>query len=177
MPTATSKKPRASSLTPEPSSLPDADLDRRLNDVPPPAEAACEVEPEVPEFVAGPAEERVESGEGRVESGEGRVESIEIPKSPNPEIPSTLDPRPSSVSISVPAAALPMEQIAAGRYHLSSHVEVQRLSLPQRTALRRLLIGLDAAGQRLADGRRVAKNADVVRWLLEKAEAGFSEKT
>ena len=170
MPTATSKKPRASSLTPEPSSLPDADLDRRLNDVPPPAEAACEVEPEVPEFVAGPAEERVESGEGR-------VESIEIPKSPNPEIPSTLDPRPSSVSISVPAAALPMEQIAAGRYHLSSHVEVQRLSLPQRTALRRLLIGLDAAGQRLADGRRVAKNADVVRWLLEKAEAGFSEKT
>jgi len=170
MPTATSKKPRASSLTPEPSSLPDADLDRRLSDVPPPAEAAGEVDPQAPEFVAGPAGEQ---------ASELRVQGLdlEIPKSPDSEVPPAAPPICREVELSVPAAMLPMEQIAAGQYHLSSHVEVQRLSLPQRTALRRLLIGLDAAGQRLADGRRVAKNADVVRWLLEKAEAGFSEKT
>ena len=151
MPAAATKK------RPPSTSLPDAELDQRLNDVPPPAaEAACEVEPAAPKFVAGPAED-ISRGDAKT------AESPEIPKSPNPEIP-------RSVTLSCPAASLPMTEIAAGRYHLSGHLEVQRLSLPQRTALRRLLLGLDAAGARLADGHRVIKSADVVRWVLEQVE-------
>ena len=70
---------------------------------------------------------------------------------------------PQSIMISVPVAPVP-----PGVY-LSSHVEVQRLTQGQRTALRIMCEGLDRARGCLANGKRVRTNADVVRWLLERA--------
>lgn len=46
-----------------------------------------------------------------------------------------------------------------------------RLIGHQKFALRRLLDGLDAAGARLANGRRVTSPPDVIRYLLENVEA------
>lgn len=50
--------------------------------------------------------------------------------------------------------------------YVSPHVEA-RLDPDQAQTLRRLFDTLDEGGQRLKNGRRIASNADVVRWLLE----------
>ncbi len=47
------------------------------------------------------------------------------------------------------------------------HIEVV-LYGEQQTAMKRLFKGMDEAGCRLKNGRRVASNADVFRYLLEQ---------
>jgi hypothetical protein len=116
-----------------------APLDEHL-EVPPPAEAACDVQ----------------TGDLTAELGPRAQSPIPIPQ---------------SVTISVPIGFVPLNQVREQRYHLTAHVELQLLSLPQRVALRRLQIGLDQSGARLADGRRVVKNVDALRWVLEQVEA------
>lgn len=54
-----------------------------------------------------------------------------------------------------------------------THVEA-RLDPAQARVLRRLLDGLDQAGARLRNGRRVGSPADSVRWLLEQLDEGGS---
>lgn len=70
------------------------------------------------------------------------------------------------VSIEVPLAE------EAGNGYVTRHVEVNRLTLQQKTAQRRLLRGLVAAGERLDNGALVATNADALRWLLEQLAGG-----
>jgi len=81
----------------------------------------------------------------------------------------TLNSQPAAgvvVEIAVPLA--PLDEAA----YMSSHVEVRRLDVPQRTALRRLRNGLNAAGARLANTKFVESPADAVRWLLEQIAGG-----
>ncbi len=65
-------------------------------------------------------------------------------------------------------------EIVVGDYgrrdHVSRHVEAQ-LDTAQADALKRAFVGLDEAGARLANGRRIASNADVVRYMLEQIVA------
>lgn len=61
---------------------------------------------------------------------------------------------------------VPLAEILDDTY-LSNHVQVQ-LTYLQSKALKRAWIGLDECGERLRNGRRVASNADVIRWLLEQ---------
>jgi len=68
----------------------------------------------------------------------------------------------------IPIGPLPAELIAAGKYHITRHVEVGNLTVLQSISLRRLVIGLDLADSRLANGKRPASVADAVRWLLER---------
>lgn len=58
------------------------------------------------------------------------------------------------------------------RDHVSRHVEAQ-LDGDQAAALKRAFVGLDEAGARLANGRRITSNADVIRYLLERIGAGI----
>lgn len=51
--------------------------------------------------------------------------------------------------------------------YLSDHIE-GRLDPFQGSGLRHLVNGLDAAGKRLRNGRRVLTSIDAVRWLLEE---------
>jgi hypothetical protein len=60
----------------------------------------------------------------------------------------------------------PLGSFSADDY-LSRHVEIQ-LDTRQRQNLRRLLNGLRTSGEKLANGRPVATNSDVVKWLLEQ---------
>ena len=61
---------------------------------------------------------------------------------------------------------VPISKPVDGGYR-SNHVDVQ-LTSRQADALHHVLAGLDAAGARLDDGRRVFHKVDVVRWILEK---------
>jgi hypothetical protein len=51
------------------------------------------------------------------------------------------------------------------------HVDVQLRDAATRRAFMRVWAGLDRAGARLKDGRRVISYADALRWLLEQVEA------
>lgn len=62
--------------------------------------------------------------------------------------------------------AVPLAEYPEGVY-LTKHVDVQ-LDEPQARQLRRLIEGLDVAGERLASGRRITTGPDAVRWLLEQ---------
>jgi hypothetical protein len=68
----------------------------------------------------------------------------------------------------VPLGEVPQDQVDAGKYYLTEHFEVGGLSRAQGTGLRRLFLGLEAQGERLAAGRRVASQPDAIRWLLER---------
>ena len=76
--------------------------------------------------------------------------------------PNLLTPVPSTVTIAVPFSSASLDHC-----YISTHVDAQ-LSHQQGLALRRLHLGLDAAGARLANGRRVATPPDAVRWMLEQ---------
>jgi len=65
-----------------------------------------------------------------------------------------------TVCVEVPLAEL-------GDCHLTRHCEA-RLDHRQAVALQRLHNGLDAAGARLAGGKRIYSRPDAVRWLLER---------
>ncbi|MGA2032317.1 MAG: hypothetical protein ABSG68_08690 [Thermoguttaceae bacterium] len=69
------------------------------------------------------------------------------------------------LTIHVPLGALPDPP-----GYLPKHIEVNNLSMAQRLSLRRMLAGLDAAGARLANSRRVTTTPDVLRWLLEQLD-------
>jgi len=71
----------------------------------------------------------------------------------------------SAVTIAVPFSSASLDHC-----YISTHVDAQ-LSHQQGLALRRLHLGLDAAGAKLANDRRVASAADAVRWLLEQVGA------
>lgn len=47
-----------------------------------------------------------------------------------------------------------------------------KLDRRQALVLRRLRIGLEDSGAKLADGTEVSDNAKVIRWLLEQLEKG-----
>ncbi len=51
------------------------------------------------------------------------------------------------------------------------HVDVQLRDCDTRRAFMRLWAGLDRAGARLKDGRRVSSYADAVKWICERVEA------
>jgi hypothetical protein len=63
--------------------------------------------------------------------------------------------------------AVPVARTDLDNCYVSRHVEL-RMSPPQARTLRCVLLGLDAAGERLLNGRRVASAADALRWLLER---------
>lgn len=67
---------------------------------------------------------------------------------------------------------LPLGVVPCG--YVSRHVDA-RLDRRQGAALRRLQDGLDRAGRRLANGKRVISTADAVRWLLEQIDPKASE--
>jgi hypothetical protein len=69
--------------------------------------------------------------------------------------------------IGLPIGEVPMDQVRAGKYHVSRHLEAQ-INLDQAIALRKITLGLDAAGATLKSGKRIIKAADAVRWLLEQ---------
>lgn len=69
-----------------------------------------------------------------------------------------------------PLGELPEEQLRAGQYYLTEHVDVQLDCTRQRRGLRRLWIGLVELRAVLADGRPVKSHADAVRWLCEQLE-------
>jgi len=51
--------------------------------------------------------------------------------------------------------------------YLTEHLDF-RLSIPNRRTLRRLFDGLDEAGARLPNGRRVVSVSDAVRFVLDR---------
>ena len=58
----------------------------------------------------------------------------------------------------------------AGDGYMPRHIEVNRLTERQGLTLKRLVAGADAAGVRLANGKRVTTMTDGVRMLLEMCE-------
>jgi len=103
---------------------------------------------------------------GETEAAKASTEPV---KSETPEMglispigPIAPIPVPSTVTIAVPFSSASLDHC-----YISTHVDAQ-LSHQQGLALRRLHLGLDAAGARLANGRRVATPPDAVRWLLEQ---------
>lgn len=64
-------------------------------------------------------------------------------------------------------ADVPLGRLDPAAYR-SRHVEVGHMTPDQATALKRLAIGLDQQGARLANGKHIDSNADAVRWLLEQ---------
>ncbi|QDU82668.1 hypothetical protein Pla110_44290 [Polystyrenella longa] len=62
---------------------------------------------------------------------------------------------------------IPVSPEANQNKYLSRHVDVQVKTPEQRRALRQLIDGLDASGERLKSGRRVQSGADAFRWILE----------
>jgi hypothetical protein len=65
-----------------------------------------------------------------------------------------------------PLVELPPLAELQPKVYIAQHVEVQ-LDWHQGQTLRRLYDTLDQGGLRLKNGRRIASNADVIRWLLE----------
>jgi len=72
-----------------------------------------------------------------------------------------------TVQIEVPLGPRPGEAEAQIR-----HVDVQLRTARQRETMRRLFTGLDLAGTRTADGRRVTNNVQALLWLLEQVAGG-----
>ena len=68
---------------------------------------------------------------------------------------------------------LPIGPLGGG--YRPRHVDVQLRTAAQRGALRQVLSGLDHAGDRTADKRRVTNNAEAVRWLLEQIAEQIEE--
>jgi hypothetical protein len=48
------------------------------------------------------------------------------------------------------------------------HVDAQLRDLEDRETLMQIRAGLDAAGARMRDGRRVTSYADTIRWLIQE---------
>lgn len=71
------------------------------------------------------------------------------------------------------AIAFPLVPIDEGAYR-KTHVDLQ-LSGRQALGLRALFEGLDRAGARLENGRRVSTPTDAVRFLLEQAAKKYDE--
>ncbi len=74
------------------------------------------------------------------------------------------EPTTKSVSLTAPVAEL---ADGHGSNPQSGHVAA-RLDRRQAVALNRLFHGLDQAGVRMANGKRVFSRADAVRWLMEQ---------
>lgn len=73
-----------------------------------------------------------------------------------------------------PAADVVMVECPLGEVppheYAQQHVEVQ-LNEPQAFALKRLVEGLDLAGARLNNERRITEPPDALRYLLERIDA------
>lgn len=84
-------------------------------------------------------------------------------------LPTVQEPR--IISISVPLMATSDIPSQSTNYQAGgqNHVDIQ-LRPHHHAVLKRLYFGLDAAGARLADGRRIASKPDAIRWLLELLE-------
>jgi hypothetical protein len=80
---------------------------------------------------------------------------------PTPPEERDVNNHPAAVQIELPLGEV-------GNGYLTNHVEVGGLNVPQRETLKRLFHGLDHAGARLANGKRVGSNADTIRWILEQ---------
>jgi hypothetical protein len=76
-----------------------------------------------------------------------------------------VEAAPGLLRITLPIGPMP------GVGHVTNHIEVRLLSLAQRLAFRRFWRGLDAAGHRLANGKRINRPPDAIRWLLEQIAA------
>ncbi|HEY4759562.1 MAG TPA: hypothetical protein VIH42_03180 [Thermoguttaceae bacterium] len=73
-------------------------------------------------------------------------------------------PPPSPLVIEI---ILPVSPVNLEGCYISNHTEV-RMNSDQGLTLRRLLLGLDAQGEKLRNGRRIASAADALRWMLEQ---------
>ncbi len=99
---------------------------------------------------------------------------------PGPETParhtrqSELPPAVRPVTLQLPLGALDADAYR-GRGLQDKHCEA-RLDRPQADTLRRVFNGLDATGARLRNGKRIASNADVVRWILERVAEGEADR-
>jgi hypothetical protein len=62
---------------------------------------------------------------------------------------------------------VPFSDMQLDGCYISCHLDV-RLTRRQGDTIRRIQLGLDAAGARLANNRRVVTQADAIRWLLEE---------
>ena len=84
-------------------------------------------------------------------------------------------PEPPNQEAETPAAFIlhpldiPLADPPVGSNDSLAHIDL-RLDRRQSNALRRLYTGLDVAGDRLGNGRRVVNRGDAIRWLLEQLE-------
>ena len=79
----------------------------------------------------------------------------------SPAIAMEQSPSLPTVTITVPIAE-PVDGYIPS--HIDCHLRERRLAV----AFDRLYRGLDAAGTRLSDGRRIAHRTDALRWLCEQ---------
>jgi hypothetical protein len=130
----------------------------------------------VPDETIPPADEtpETESPEKAAEN-ETLAEQLEKDRFENEGAPPIAEePEPARTigvgEITVPLGDLPMDQVEAGKIHVSRHLEVQ-LSAKEAVALRRITLGLDQSGEKIpSTGKRVVKAGDAIRWMLEKLE-------
>jgi len=133
------------------------------------------------EIGAGPHRGRVmpaSDGQGELVDGTwdpdtGEFEPLaadaDVDGAPHPLTPSP--PRPVTI-ISVPQGPpiAPGEEGTCPR-----HVDVQLRNARQRATMRRVFTGLDLAGERTLDGKRVGNHAQAVLWLLEQIDCSVQD--
>lgn len=78
----------------------------------------------------------------------------------------------SSVVVELPVANLP-----ESHGNIPQRIDAGFLTRQQGVALKRLLRGLDDAGARLQNGKRITHKTDVIRYLLEQVELCHCETT
>jgi hypothetical protein len=95
--------------------------------------------------------------------------SPQIPAAAEPigDVPAPLPPPVEPAKIKTVVIEVPLVDADLAEAYLSRHVEA-RLSRDQAENLRKLFLALDAGGARLANGRRVIRAADALKWLLEQ---------
>lgn len=129
--------------------------------------AAAAASPPPPEVLA---EQRMEAeGGAPVEAAADAAPSEQVFNAVPP--PAAAEPlrRFESGRIAVPVGEIPEDLARQGKFFISRHLEVQ-LTFEQAANLRRIAQGLDAAGEKLANGKHVVRNGDAVRWMLEHLE-------
>ncbi len=98
----------------------------------------------------------------------GNSEPLEQPAPPPRE--QRGEPQPREGEITTTTIGLPLHRLRDGVPH-HGHIEVQLRTLEQKRAMRRLFDGLNQAGARMKNGRRVQSYPDVVRYVLKRIAA------
>jgi len=105
----------------------------------------------------------------------GTVRSADVADDPVPDEPAqepiaaddpVPDERPQAAPVRTIVVRVPIAPDPIGPAYVSRRVDI-RLDRECAETIERLFRGLDACGERMANGRRVAQRQDAVRWLLE----------